>query len=196
METTIQRLDAAVIATFPRVTWILEATGISDFSKIPNGDFYKQRGTDVHMATVDVDTAIPDYWTGTDLEGYVNAWKAFKEDTQFHPLLIESQVHHEQRQYRGTLDRVGTFGDSIDRVLLDIKAGIVADWVPLQTAAYAACLPEPQKIKRCGVQLKKDGRYVVSPEYKDYRSDSNTFFCLVATVHARTHYGKILQEEL
>jgi hypothetical protein len=185
-----------VIATFPRVTWILETTGISDFAKIPNGDFYKQRGADVHMITADIDNGRPDYWTGGDLEGYAKAWIAFKQDTQFNPLLVESPVHHEQRQYRGTLDRVGTFGSSSDRILLDIKAGIVADWVPLQTAAYASCLPEPQKIKRCGVQLKKDGHYAVSPEYKDYRRDSNTFFCLVATVHARTVYGKFIQEKL
>ncbi len=186
---------AAVIDTFPRVTWILETTGISDFSRIPNGDFYKQRGSEGHMVTADIDNGIPDYWTGSDLEGYAQAWMAFKEDTRFKPLLIESKVHHAQRRYRGTLDRIGVFGESPDRILLDLKMGIVADWVALQTAAYAACFPEPHKIKRAGVQLKKNGKYTISPEYKDYRNDSNTFFCLVATVHARTHYGRMIQEE-
>lgn len=187
--------DAALIATFPRVTSILEATGLSDFSKIPNGDFYKERGSDIHMICQSIDSGEPDYWTGSELEGYAQAWLSFRQDTQFSPLEIELPVYHEQRRYRGTLDRLGTFGTSPDRVLLDIKGGFVADWVRLQTAAYAACLPDPEKIHRCGVQLKKNGKYVVSPEFKDYRGDSNTFFCLVATVHARTNYGKITPEE-
>lgn len=189
------QLDPNVIADWPRVTWILQAAGIADFSKIPNGEFYMQRGQDVHLICADIDSGIPDYWTGGDLEGYAKAWIAFKEDTGFRPSMIETPVNHPQRRYRGTLDRVGTFGDSPDRVLLDIKAGIVAAWVPLQTAAYAACLDEPAKIKRCGVQLKSNGRYVVSPEYKDYRTDSNTFFCLVASVHARGLYGKAIVED-
>lgn len=184
-----------IIATWPRVTAILEAAGISDFSKIPDGDFYKQRGSDVHLICADIDSGIPDYWTGGDLEGYADAWKAFKQDTQFQPSMIEAPVFHPDRRYRGTLDRVGTFGDSTDRVLLDIKAGIVAGWVALQTAAYAACLPEPQKIRRCGVQLKKNGKYQTTGEYKDYRNDSNIFFCLVATINARTHYGRTIPEE-
>jgi hypothetical protein len=180
----------ADLSTWPRVTFILEATGIADYSKIPNAEFYLQRGSDVHMAAADVDHEIPDYWTGTDLEGYVNAWIKFKEETKFKAELIEHSVFNETRRYRGTLDRVGKFGDGRDRVLIDIKSGIAAEWVRLQTAAYAACLDRPETILRYGLQLKKDGTYKLSEPYKDYRQDSNVFFCLVSTLHGRTLYGK------
>ena len=183
------------IENWPRVTGILKATGIADFSKIPNIDYYLQRGTDVHMMAESVVKGEPDYWTGTDLEGYIVAWKSFLEDTRFRPKLIEHPVYHEQRRYKGTLDYTGHFGESSDLVLLDLKSGIVAEWVRLQTAAYAACLPDPHKIKRLGVQLKNNGKYVISPEYKDYRTDSNYFFSLVAAVHGRTIYGKTTVED-
>ncbi len=181
---------------WPRVTHILKATGVADFTKIPNAEYYLQRGTDVHMICDSVDRNEPDYWTGGDLEGYAAAWIKFKENSGFVPRLIEGQVYNVQRMYRGTLDRFGHFDDDPDdRVLLDIKSGIVADWVALQTAAYAACLDSPQTIRRFGLQLKKDGTYRLSPEFKDYRRDSNYFFALVATIHGRTLYGRTELEE-
>jgi hypothetical protein len=178
------------ISAWPRVTAILEATGIADYSKIPNAEFYLQRGSDVHMVCESIDRGEPDYWTGTDLEGYANAWKKFKDEAKFQAELIEHPVYHENRRYKGTLDRTGRFGNFRDRVLLDLKSGIVADWVKLQTAAYAACLDQPEGIIRYGLQLKKDGNYKLSEPFKDYRSDSNYFFSLVSTVHGRTIYGK------
>jgi hypothetical protein len=185
------------IQSWPRVTEILRATGIADFSGIRNAEFYLQRGSDVHMVCESIDKGESDYWTGTDMEGYAAAWKKFCLETDWRSELIEHSVSHPQRQYRGTLDRVGRFGESAHRVLLDIKSGIVADWVRLQTAAYAACLEDPASIHRCGLQLKKTGDYAVSPAFKDYRQDSNYFFSLVSTIHGRTIYGKteILPEE-
>lgn len=184
--------------SWPSVTGILKATGIADFSRLPNAELYLQRGSDVHMVCDSIDKEEPDYWTGTELEGYANAWKKFRLETEWRTLFIEARVLNPQRRYRGTLDRLGFFGQNTTRVLLDIKSGIVADWVKLQTAGYAACLEEPQTIQRCGVQLKKTGDYVLSAAYPDYRQDSNYFFSLVATVHGRTIYGKteILPEEL
>lgn len=197
---------------WPRVTRILEATGIADFSKIRNAEYYLQRGTDVHMIAASICKGEPDYWSGSELEGYAAAWQAFLADTQFRPILVEQPVFHEQRKYRGTLDYAGYFGGSADLVQLDVKSGIVADWVKLQTAAYTACLPDlrkvmpelpeacdhPAAVKRCGVQLMKTGRYKISAAYPDYRTDSNYFFSLVATIHGRSLYGKteILQEEM
>ena len=196
-------------ALWPSVTFILETTGIADFSQIPNGDLYKQRGSDIHMICESIDLGEPDYWSDGELAGYAQAWEAFRRDTDFRPVLIETRVAHEQRRYKGRLDRAGYFGSGMDLVVLDLKGGIVAEWVRLQTAAYAACLPDlkkydpqlpdtflhPEKSKRCGVQLRKDGRYTISAEYKDYRADSNYFFSLVATVHGRSLYGKTLIDD-
>lgn len=178
------------IALWPHVTTILGATGIADFSKIRNADYYLQRGSDVHMVCESIDRGEPDYWTETDLEGYANAWKRFKDETCFTPELIEHPVYHEVRRYQGRLDRTGFFEGAERRCLLDMKSGIVADWVRLQTAAYSACLERPETIARYGLQLRKDGSYKLSQAFKDYRQDSNYFFSLVATVHGRTIYGR------
>jgi hypothetical protein len=179
------------IEKFPRVTEILKATGIADFAQIPNIEYYLQRGTDVHQICADIaQGGIPDYWTGSELEGYAVGFQSFLADTRFKPQLIEHSVHHPLRRYRGTMDYLGTFGDDPTLVLPDLKSGIVAEWVKLQTAAYASCLPNPEKIRRMGLQLKKNGTYALSPEYKDYRTDSQYFFSLVAAVHGRTLYGK------
>lgn len=176
--------------SWPRVTQILEATGIADYSRIPSSEIYLQRGADIHMMCESVDKGEPDYWTGTELEGYVRAYIRFKEETLFRPELIEHPVYNEVRRYRGTLDRLGKFGDGRDKVLIDIKSGIVAEWVRLQTAAYAACLDFPEKMLRYGLQLRRDGNYRLSEPFKDYRTDSNYFFSLVATIHGRSIYGK------
>jgi hypothetical protein len=178
------------LSTWPRVTFILETTGIADFSKIPNGDFYKQRGSDIHMICESIDRGEPDYWSDGDLAGYARAYLKFKEETKFKPKLIEHPVYHETRRYKGTLDRTGHFGDG-PLVLIDIKGGIVAEWVRLQTAAYAACLLQPETIPRHGLQLRKNGTFKLSEPYKDYRQDSNMFFSLVSSVHGRSLYGKI-----
>lgn len=185
------------ISTWPRVTRILEATGVADYSKVPNAEFYKQRGREVHLLCADIDAGVPDYWSGDELEGFAKAWISFKKETGFTPTLIETPVHHPVRQYRGTLDRVGYFSalQTQARILLDIKSGIVADWVRLQTAAYAACLEKPEEIQRYGLQLKKDGTFRISEVFKDYRSDSNAFFSLVSCYHVRAQYGRTIVTE-
>lgn len=183
-------INSPEVQAWPRVTAILQGTGIADFSSIPNAEFYLQRGSDVHMICASISKTEPDYWTGTDLEGYADAFRLFLNETNFRPTLIEQPVCNVQRQYRGTLDYAGQFGEQKDVVLLDVKSGIVAEWVRLQTAAYAACLPDAQKIRRLGLQLRNNGKYTLSPEYKDFRTDSSYFFSLVATIHGRTLYGK------
>jgi hypothetical protein len=135
-----------------------------------------------------------DYWTGSELEGYAIAFEAFLKDTSFKADQIELPVFNDQRRYRGTLDLLGRM-ESGKRFLVDIKSGIVAAWVPLQTAAYAACLEDPESINRIGVQLSNTGRYRISQQYKDYRTDSNYFFALVSAVHGRTLYGKCAVED-
>lgn len=177
------------IESWPRVTQILQATGISDFSKIRNAEFYLERGQDVHLICADIDRGIPDYWSDSDLAGYAQAYLNFKAESGFVPDLIEHPVYNEIRKYRGTLDRTGRFPAFKGPNLLDIKSGIVADWTALQTAGYTATLPEPETFRRWGLSLAKTGKYKLT-EFKNYRSDVNYFYSLVATVHGRSIYGK------
>jgi len=54
--------------------------------------------------------------------------------------------------YAGTLDRLVTGFTAKDLpVLVDLKCGDFCEWHPLQTAAYALCLPFP--VKRASVHL-------------------------------------------
>ena len=178
------------ISNWPRVTAILQATGVSDFSGIRNAAFYLERGQDVHMICESIDKGEPDYWSEDDLAGYAAAYQKFKVDTGFVPDLIEHPVYNEQRQYKGTLDRTGKFPNRKLKAIVDIKSGIVADWVRLQTAAYLACLPEPDSYERFGLALGKDGKYKLTAPFDNFVADRNVFFSLVNTVHARTIYGK------
>lgn len=177
------------VENWPRVTQILQATGISNFSKIRNAEFYLERGQDVHLICADIDRGIPDYWSGSDLEGYAKAYILFKQESGFVPDLIEHPVYNDLRKYKGTLDRTGHFPAFKNKAIGDIKSGIVCAWVALQTAAYNACLPEPETYKRFGLSLAKNGKYKLT-WFENYRSDVNYFYSLVATVHGRSIYGK------
>lgn len=180
------------LSTWPRVTYILETTGVADFTLIKTGDFYKQRGADVHLYCESIDRNEPDYWSGSEHAGFAAAYQLFKKETGFVPKLIEHPVYNEIRRYKGTLDRTGTYANNRQQlVLLDIKTGAIGRWVRLQTAAYAACLLQPETILRQGLQLRGDGTYKLSEPFTDYRTDSNMFFSLVSAVHGRSLYGKI-----
>jgi hypothetical protein len=182
----IENLD---ITAWPRVTQILQATGISDFSKIKNSEFYLERGSDVHLICQDIDKGVPDWWSDTDLAGYAQSYINFKAETGFIPDLIEHPVYHDIRKYKGTLDRTGRFAAFKGPNVVDIKSGIVAEWTALQTAGYTGCLTEPETYRRWGLSLSKTGKYKLT-EFKNYRSDINYFYSLVATVHGRSIYGK------
>lgn len=178
------------ITEWPRVTQILQATGISDFSKIRNAEFYLERGQDIHMICESIDKGEPDYWSDGDLAGYARSYINFKTETGFVPELIEHPVYQEARKYKGTLDRTGRFPKHKFKALLDIKSGIVADWTRLQTAAYLACLPDPENYDRYGLSLGPNGKYKLTAPFDNFSSDRNYFYSLVATVHGRSIYGK------
>jgi len=190
----VSQRETLPIDKWPRVTQVLSETGICDFSKIPNAEFYLERGAEVHLICESMDRGEPDWWSDGELAGYAAAWAKFKEESGFVPTLIEYPVYNEKRMYKGTLDRTGKLGKDGPLVLLDIKSGIVGDWVALPTAAYAACLEDAASIRRFGLQLKGDGSYVAAPEFKNFTQDSNYFFALLAAVHARGLYGKTIVE--
>ncbi len=176
------------ISAWPRVTAVLQATGITDFSKIPNGPFYLERGGDVHLLCEDIDRGNPDWWSDGDLAGYAAAYQLFKTETGFVPDLIEHPVYNEKRRYKGTLDRTGKFPSRKLKALGDIKSGFVADWVRLQTAAYLDCIPEPDSYERFGLSLSKTGKYKLT-FFDNYIQDRNYFHSLVNAIHGRSIYG-------
>jgi len=151
----------------PSVSGILEATGISDFSFIPEADreWYFQRGTFVHLA---MELLLQDRlnWDTVDsrIIGYVRAGEKFIKDTGFKAICIERPLYHPDFDFCGTPDVTGSFRDG--RVVLpDWKSGIVTEPVRYQTAAYAQlCMVNEIAcpLERYGIQLKENGKYKMS----------------------------------
>lgn len=115
-----------------------------------------QKGTYVAQATAWLDLGTLDE-SSLDpvLVPYCEAWRAFQVDSKVDILAIETMVCHEVHQFAGTYDRLIVLNGH--ETLIDIKTGPHAIWHPLQTAAYAICLP--QVTQRGCVYLREDGTY-------------------------------------
>jgi hypothetical protein len=154
----------------PSVTQILKAVGVaSDFEEIAamsdhlaqRVEFKRQLGTALHADChafddddLEWDTVHP------EVEPYLQAWAAFRENSQLAPLTRERCVFHRGLFFCGTLD--GIFSTPTGRhVLVDIKTGNPdSSAAHLQTAAYeAAFLAERRDVEiheRWAVWLQPD----------------------------------------
>ena len=128
-------------------------------------DLARFRGQAVHLATVHDDQGKLDYdYLDDQLKPYIDAWRKFKEEAKFKPMIFEMKVYHEKYKYAGTLDRIGRLGD-FKQILLDIKTG--AAMTPItgpQTAAYLAAYAIYKRIditpiQRYGVELHNNGTF-------------------------------------
>jgi hypothetical protein len=140
----------------------------------PEIDFYRRRGTAVHLATSLFDQG---HLADVDdrLLGYLEAWKAWLKVSGFKASLIEHQVWSQTYLYAGTLDRYGTLDGKT--ALVDIKSGQIAGYAALQLAAYKRALEERTGVlvqRRVAVQLSSDGKFKVK-EYTDHASDDRMF---------------------
>lgn len=149
----------------PSVTQVLQAGGLTpDFSMVSAEDLVWKAnlGTQVHAATaLDDEDNLGDY--DPQIAGYIEAWRRFKAECNFTPMLAEQIVYSKKYGYAGTLDRIGLMAGA--NVLLDIKTASVVDLMCVgpQTAAYEAASNEQNKTKanykRYAVKLLPDGKY-------------------------------------
>ncbi len=128
---------------------------------------------DLDMETVD-----------TALIPYLNGWVKFRQDTGFEPQEIELIAAHSVYSFAGRIDRVGIIGN--DKVLLDIKTGVVKKTDCLQTAGYQILYDEGKKVgdkikKRMAVYLRGDGTYQVVPHTD--KTDANVFLSCLSIVN-------------
>lgn len=115
------------------------------------------------------------------LRPYVDAWRAFKQTTQFKVSLNERIVHSKKFRYAGKLDRFVILckGPTCKQAIIDIKTCTdLHDAIGLQLAGYEIAAREEGLITgrscaRYAVQLRGDGTYRMR-EYKD-ASDANYF---------------------
>lgn len=143
----------------PSVTQVLAV--LADFSMV-NPDVLEWKrnlGTQVHAATaLDDREDLGDY--DEQIDGYVQAWRNFRNVFRFEPLRIEETVFSAKHGFAGTLDRIGLFQGN--NALLDIKTGDTPIlYAGPQTAAYlvASTGNERLTMPRYMVRLFENGTY-------------------------------------
>ena len=164
----------------PNVTSIIEALGLSDFSKV-NQDVMRRAqefGKAVHTACHLYDIGDLDMGSlDPALKPYLNAWIKFKKETEFVILESEQIVYSKKHDYAGTPDKIAMVYNL--KTLIDIKSSTTMQKITkLQTAGYLIAANETKKFnekvkKRMGVQLKDNGDYDIKP-YND-KIDIPTF---------------------
>lgn len=152
----IYTLDGKII---PSVTTKMKEAGLTS-------NFYKkgsaERGTMIHSLTEIVDL-VPDF-EPEEYQGYIKAWKAWKENANAKIIQSEMIVYSRSLWYAGTLDRIVEFNDEL--WILDIKTGAKAKWHPVQLAAYSTALAECTDYEvNQGVvcYIKANGTYSIDP---------------------------------
>ncbi|WP_042299090.1 hypothetical protein [Paraburkholderia kururiensis] len=179
------RLDGRIV---PSVTRLLDSARLIDLSGIPPETLERKRliGSAVHKACELDDLGVLDESSiAPVIEPYFSAYRKFKRETGFVPLLIEHRVAHPALGYAGTLDRTGLVLDVPEQIDLKTTSAL-SPAVGVQTAAYEAALYSdpsydgPRNLGRKALQLRNDGTYRLET-YKDPRDFA--VFAALATVY-------------
>lgn len=153
----------------PSVTQILAARGLIDDSHFTAEA--RDRGTAVHAAVhylhegeLDAGTIDP------RIDGYLDAYRKFRMETDFEPLVCEASMGSAKLGYAGTMDLLGWMRGVDGLAEIDIKTGAHQRWHFVQLAAYDELVGEnaehlglhdradlPQR--RMTLELHKDGTY-------------------------------------
>jgi hypothetical protein len=150
---------------FPSVTTILAHAKVVDFSVVREEirERSLKRGTSVHWITELSDLgALKPRSAPKALRGYLKAWRLWRENSGFVPMLIEKPFIS-PFGYAGTPDRFGSFPNGTWAVV-DIKSGDgeVADYTKYQLAAYSkwySLTEGKSNIRRVAVKVHSDGTY-------------------------------------
>jgi len=190
-------LDGVVV---PSVTGILRASGLIDFTGIPESilEAARVRGTTVHQAIAyfndgDLDLELFEH-DFPDYVGYLEGWLSFCRQRNFTPILNECRIASRRHQIARTIDCLGELDG--EAVLLDFATGDPANACKsFQTAGYAGLAlewaQEPDAdprltaffekhalVRRYAVRLTKTGGFTLE-RYSD-PGDYRKFLTLVA----------------
>jgi hypothetical protein len=178
--THVYRVDGMVV---PSVTQLLDDTGLTpDYSVIPAPvlEHARKRGIHVDQACDLLDAEDLD-WRSIHPEGlpYVEAWLRFREYEGYTPIASQVPIYHPVYGYAGTADSVGLLPGNRPVIVERKSTAKMAATYALQLAGYAmdgmyyappsggVLSPVPWEYPvRLGVQLKRDGSYVLVP-YED-----------------------------
>jgi hypothetical protein len=178
----------------PRVTHILEAEGLIDFSSVPSRvlDASQKFGSAVHKACTLWDKKILNVKTlSKPLIPYLEAWKSFREAWEIKKFnLIEKRLNSTKWGFTGEPDRV--FTSKGRRILIDIKSSTeIPKATGLQLAAYEILYTENFRVKihdRWAVQLKGNGKFKI--ERFTYPADKVTFLAALQVFKWKQQYFK------
>lgn len=184
------------------VTEALRIAGLRSFAHVPPDVLAKAsaRGTAVHefLELLDLGLVEPDD-APSEINGYVNAYQAFRSDAMWQPEHIEEAVRSEIHGFAGTLDRTGTLKGG-PLVLLDLKCvASLDDATGLQLAGYEIALREDdatlarQPLARYALQLRHDGTYRL--QRYESRQDTHDFLAAVRIARWRLDRGLATLEE-
>jgi hypothetical protein len=185
------RLDGRLV---PSVTQVLAPC--YDFANIPAEVLARKRalGQAVHRAIeFDLEGDLDESTIAAEIAPYVEAWRRFRADREYQPLLSEHRVVHAKFGYAGTLDLFGTTLREVKprkfkrvHALIDIKnTFVVARAVGLQTVAYREALkashggPGVADAHRMALQLRPDATY--DEHWFDSPKDFPVFLNFLAT---------------
>ena len=155
------------------------------------------RGTLVHKLTEIEDRSDGDWQTDAldcGLDGYLDAWRLFKQEAGVAIYASEQRVYHHVYRYAGTLDRIISLDGSHDRLaILDLKTGVILPEAAMQTAAYMAAVniglkeKSNEVVDRYVVQLREDGTYRLV-QYED-KSDIAAFLAALTLSNWRSAHA-------
>lgn len=164
---------------FLRVTALLERAGASDFSGIPDRDFYMARGKANHELFEHVERGVDaEHTYDPRVETYRAGHARFLRETGFRALpggielfvkatwaALGFAYDGEEAGVAGTLDRLGTIQSRV--LLLDYKTTSVPKSTAAQTALYLLLLPgyKFHDVERRGVAFCNDGTYKMTDKY-------------------------------
>ncbi|MFA6142477.1 MAG: hypothetical protein WC738_04190 [Candidatus Omnitrophota bacterium] len=159
-------------SNLPRVTEILRAEGLIDFSKVPQDIMERAQlfGTAVHSTTELWDKGTLNLMKLDPLLiPYLEGWKKFIKDygISFKPDEIERQLISIKWGFKGTPDRWPIVQGK--RTLIDLKSSTAMyPSTSIQTAAYQILLEENgiKVQQRWGIQLNDKGIYKIIPYTK------------------------------
>jgi hypothetical protein len=171
------RVDGAPVTS---VTQYLEDAGLTpDYSVVAPTVLQHARERGIHIdACCDLLDADDLDWRSVHPEAmpYVEAWLAFREHEGFTPIASQVPLYHPTYGYAGTTDVVGVLPGSRPTIVERKTTAKMAATYALQTAGYGleglwyappgggVLSPVPwEHPVRLGVQLKRDGSYVLVP---------------------------------
>lgn len=135
------------------------------------------------------------------IEGYCDAYHAFKDESGFKPQHVEYVVVNDSRRYAGTIDRIGSIELLKDErpIVLDLKtSAMLAPEVRLQLSGYRMAFAaeqgtDPKDYQRASLQLTKDGKYKLK-FFEDAADDFDWIAC-IRVAHFRLRHGMAKLED-